>query len=111
MASGQSNGHVHHAANGRGGITGTTRKEDSRARSVGWRFVQLEDLEGIEMETDEHEEVDKEEVVNIPIAGQGSTTGKRMTGKENGKEDSSVEKIVIKASHPSLLEGAKQVRS
>lgn len=41
-------------------------KEDSRARSVRLRFSQIEDMEGLDMETDKQGEEDLVEEVNTP---------------------------------------------
>lgn len=63
-------------------------------------FAQLEDMEGLDMETKEQDEANNVAGVNV------SNVGSRSLASNNF-----VDKVFVRAPHPSLLEGSKQVET
>lgn len=91
---------------------GTINANEGDPRSVGSLFAILEadeELEGDEMETEEWEEVRaaaKAKKVRVELVGAVGKRKKAESDKANGLE----EVVVLKASHPGLVEGSKTVQ-
>lgn len=97
---------------------GTTVKANTNpnqyARSVGSRFSQLEDMEdlnGLDMEKEDNGAGKQAYVVGVEAKEQSSVEGREDTNNGASSGSSSIEKVVLSASHPDLIEGTKQVWS
>lgn len=98
---------------GKEAVAGAVRVNYGNPKSMGSRFSRLEvidEMDGLEMETDEREEADKEGDSNRSN-GAGGEAGKGKQAVNSGKSNALVDRAILKASHPTLTTGSNAINA